>query len=68
VAHEVEHVYWLDREHHRGDPSLGGRIEYFCNKFASLLLLLYEWFNLDAAETGFDLLALKKFTRPPRIS
>jgi len=60
VAHEVGHVYWHDQEHHRGDLSIGGRREYFCNKFASLLLLPYEWFNADAAKTGFDLFALKK--------
>lgn len=60
VAHEVGHVYWRDHEHHRGDPSLGGRLEYFCNKFASLLLLPYDWFKADAVETGHDLFALKK--------
>ncbi|MCE5270806.1 ImmA/IrrE family metallo-endopeptidase [bacterium] len=60
VAHEVGHVYWQDNEHHRGDPSLGGRLEYFCNKFASLMLLPFEWFNADAAETGHDLFALKR--------
>lgn len=60
IAHEMAHIHWMDEIHHNGDPSLGGKLEYFCNKFASLLIVPYYWFKDDARETGYDLFELKK--------
>ncbi len=59
IAHEVAHVYWAQEEHHQGDPTLGERLEYFCNKFASLLLIPHQWFREDAIACDYDLLRLK---------
>jgi len=59
IAHELAHIYWSDPAHHLGDPGLGGRLEHFCSKFASLLLCPYQWLANDAPEADFDLLALK---------
>ncbi|MEA2062209.1 MAG: ImmA/IrrE family metallo-endopeptidase [Gemmatimonadota bacterium] len=59
IAHELGHIYWSDPSHHRGDPELGGRLEHFCSKFASLLLCPHQWLVSDAPEADFDLFALK---------
>jgi hypothetical protein len=60
IAHEIGHIYWSDPAHHLGDPQLGGNLERYCSKFASLLLCPYEWFIKDAPEAGYDLFTLKK--------
>jgi len=60
IAHELGHIYWSDPRHHRGDPSLGGNLERYCSKFASLLLCPHQWFIKDAPEADYDLFALKK--------
>ncbi len=60
IAHELAHIYWSDPVHHRGDPELGGRLEHFCSKFASLLLCPHQWLVNDAPEADYDLFALKK--------
>ena len=60
IAHEIAHIYWSAPEHHRGDPNLGGGLEKFCSKFASLLLCPHQWFVRDAPEAGYDLFELKK--------
>ncbi|MBN2288195.1 MAG: ImmA/IrrE family metallo-endopeptidase [Candidatus Glassbacteria bacterium] len=59
IAHELGHIYWSDPAHHRGDPQLGGRLEHFCSKFASLLLCPHQWLVRDAPEADYDLFALK---------
>jgi hypothetical protein len=59
IAHELGHIYWIDPAHHLGDPNLGGMLEKYCSKFASLLLCPHQWFVQDAPEADFDLLKLK---------
>ncbi|HUU29150.1 MAG TPA: ImmA/IrrE family metallo-endopeptidase [archaeon] len=60
IAHEIGHIYWSDPAHHLGDPTLGGKLEKYCSKFASLLLCPFQWFIKDAPEADYDLFALKK--------
>ncbi|MEA1996944.1 MAG: ImmA/IrrE family metallo-endopeptidase [Gemmatimonadota bacterium] len=59
IAHETGHIYWSDPGRHLGDPLLGGRLEKFCSKFASLLLCPHQWLVKDAPDADFDLFALK---------
>jgi len=59
IAHELAHIYWSEPTHHRDDPELGGRLEHFCSKFASLLLCPHQWLVNDAPEADYDLFALK---------
>lgn len=66
IAHELAHIYWSDPAHHRGDPELGGRLEHFCSKFASLLLCPHQWLVNDAPEADYDLFAVK--TIYPNVS
>jgi len=60
IAHEIGHIYWSSPDHHLGDPKLGGKLEKYCSKFASLLLCPHQWFVQDAQEADYDLFALKK--------
>jgi len=60
IAHEIGHIYWSTPDHHLGDTSLGGSLEKYCSKFASLLLCPHQWFMKDAPEADHDLFALKK--------
>lgn len=59
IAHELGHIWWSDPERHLGDPTLGGGIEHYCSKFASLLLCPHQWLLRDAPETDYDLFRLK---------
>ncbi len=60
IAHELGHIWWSDPAHHLGDPDLGGQIEHYCSKFASLILCPHQWFVQDAPEADYDLFRLKK--------
>lgn len=60
IAHELGHVYWMDPKRHRGDPALGGKLENYCSKFASLLLCPHQWLVSDARELDYDLGRLKE--------
>ena len=60
VAHEIGHIYWSTPDHHLGDSKLGGKLEKYCSKFASLLLCPHQWFIQDAQEADYELFALKK--------
>ena len=59
IAHEIGHIWWHDPEHHLGDPNLGGGLEQYCSKFASLLFCPHQWLIRDAPEADFDLFRLK---------
>ncbi len=59
IAHEIGHIWWSDPAHHLGDPDLGGKIEHYCSKFASLLLCPHQWLVCDAPEADYDLFRLK---------
>ncbi len=60
IAHELGHIWWSDPARHGGDPTLGGKLEKLCSRFASLLLLPEQWLAGDAPAADFDLFALKK--------
>jgi hypothetical protein len=60
IAHELAHIYWSYPRNHQGDPSLGGKLEHYCSKFASLLLCPHQWLVRDAPEADYDLAALKQ--------
>jgi hypothetical protein len=59
IAHELAHIYWSHPDNHQGDPTLGGKLERYCSKFASLLLCPHQWFAADAPEVDYDLAKLK---------
>ena len=60
IAHELAHIYWSYPRNHQGDPSLGGKLERYCSKFASLLLCPHQWLVRDAPASDHDLAALKR--------
>lgn len=59
IAHEIAHIYWAHPDNHQGDPGLGGNLERYCSKFASLLLCPHQWFKMDAPAVEHDLARLK---------
>ena len=60
IAHEIAHIYWSHPDNHQGDPTLGGKLERYCSKFASLLLCPHQWFVKDAPAVDHDLARLKE--------
>jgi hypothetical protein len=59
IAHEIAHIYWSHPDNHQGDPTLGGKLERYCSKFASLLLCPHQWLVSDAPAADYDLGRLK---------
>ena len=59
IAHEIAHIYWSHPDNNQGDPSLGGKLERYCSKFASLLLCPHQWLISDAPASDYDLGRLK---------
>lgn len=60
IAHEIAHIYWSHPDNHQGDPTLSGKLERYCSKFASLLLCPHQWFVMDAPAVDHDLVRLKQ--------
>ncbi len=59
IAHELAHIYWSHPNNNQGDPDLGGKLERYCSKFASLLICPHQWFAMDAPAVDHDLARLK---------